>query len=169
VRDRTESSLQELKAIELIYEQTLFPELVSMCKHALTQDVAYNSLLEQRRQELHRLMAQAIEDLYADRLAEHSEILACLPAWETSGLPVVRRPVPQSLPTSAWRSPPAPMRVRTSSKAGDSRARLRWRVAKRILATRRIQQSHADPRRVSGNRGALWHEIFLGFRTPSPG
>lgn len=50
VRDRTESYLQELKAIELIYEKTLFPELVYMFKHALTQDVAYNSLLEQRRQ-----------------------------------------------------------------------------------------------------------------------
>ena len=47
-----------------------------MFKHALTQDVAYNSLLEQRRQELHRLIGQAIEALYADRLAEQYEMLA---------------------------------------------------------------------------------------------
>ena len=76
MRDRTEAYLQELKAIELIYEKTLFPELVYMFKHALTQDVAYNSLLEQRRQELHRLIGQAIEALYADRLAEQYEVLA---------------------------------------------------------------------------------------------
>ena len=47
-----------------------------MFKHALTQDVAYNSLLVQRRQELHRLIGLAIEELYADRLAEQYEVLA---------------------------------------------------------------------------------------------
>ena len=47
-----------------------------MFKHALTHDVAYNSLLVQRRRELHRTIALAIEELYADRLAEHYEVLA---------------------------------------------------------------------------------------------
>ena len=75
IRERTEAYLQELKAIELIYEKTLFPELAYMFKHALTQDVAYHSLLEQRRKELHRLIGLAIEELYADRLAEHYEVL----------------------------------------------------------------------------------------------
>jgi len=51
-------------------EKHLFPELAYMFKHALTQDVAYNLLLVQRRQELHRLIGQAIEELYADRLSE---------------------------------------------------------------------------------------------------
>lgn len=76
IRERTEMHLEELKAIELIYEKSLFPELAYMFKHALTQDVAYNSLLEQRRQELHRLIGQGIEALYADRLAEQYEVLA---------------------------------------------------------------------------------------------
>jgi class 3 adenylate cyclase len=76
IQERTEPYLQELKALELIYEQRLFPELAYMFKHALTQDVAYNSLLMQRRQELHRLIGQAIEELYADRLAEQYEVLA---------------------------------------------------------------------------------------------
>ena len=76
MRERTEAYLQELKALELIYEQRLFPELAYMFKHALTQDVAYNSLLVQRRQELHRLIGLAIEELYADRLAEQYEVLA---------------------------------------------------------------------------------------------
>jgi hypothetical protein len=47
-----------------------------MFKHALTHDVAYNSLLIQRRQELHHQIARAVEELYADRLAEQYEILA---------------------------------------------------------------------------------------------
>jgi class 3 adenylate cyclase/tetratricopeptide (TPR) repeat protein len=76
IRGRTEDFLGELKALELIYEKTLFPELAYMFKHALTHDVAYNSLLVQRRRELHRSIALAIEELYADRLAEHYEVLA---------------------------------------------------------------------------------------------
>jgi tetratricopeptide (TPR) repeat protein len=47
-----------------------------MFKHALTQDVAYGSLLTERRRELHRLIGRAIEELYADRLAEHYGLLA---------------------------------------------------------------------------------------------
>ncbi len=68
--------LQELKALELIYEKHLFPELAYTFKHILTQEVAYNSLLVQRRKELHRLIGQAIEELYAERLAEYYEVLA---------------------------------------------------------------------------------------------
>ncbi len=76
IRERTEEYLRELKAIELIYEKSLFPELAYMFKHALTHEVAYNSLLLQRRKELHKLIGLAIEELYADRLAEQYEMLA---------------------------------------------------------------------------------------------
>jgi class 3 adenylate cyclase/tetratricopeptide (TPR) repeat protein len=76
IRERPEEFLRELKAIELIYEKRVFPELAYMFKHALTHDVAYNSLLVQRRKELHRLIGLTIEELYADRLAEHHEMLA---------------------------------------------------------------------------------------------
>jgi class 3 adenylate cyclase/tetratricopeptide (TPR) repeat protein len=74
--EQTEASLQALKALELIYEKPRFPELAYVFTHALIQDVAYNSLLGQQRQELHRLIGQAIEELYADRLAEQYEVLA---------------------------------------------------------------------------------------------
>src|SRR4051794_21018271 len=76
IRPQTEEFLRELKTIELIYEKSVFPELAYMFKHALTHEVAYNSLLMQRRRELHRLIALAIEELYADRLAEQYEVLA---------------------------------------------------------------------------------------------
>ena len=69
-------SLRELKATELIYERSLFPELVYMFKHALTHDVAYESLLIARRKTLHALVGDVIQDLYSDRLAEQFEMLA---------------------------------------------------------------------------------------------
>jgi class 3 adenylate cyclase/tetratricopeptide (TPR) repeat protein len=75
-QDRVPEQLRELTALELILERSLFPELLYMFKHALTQDVAYGSLLIQRRRELHRLVGHAIEELYAERLAEHYEVLA---------------------------------------------------------------------------------------------
>jgi class 3 adenylate cyclase/tetratricopeptide (TPR) repeat protein len=76
VHAQLERFLQELKVLEFIYERSVYPELAYMFKHALTHDVAYNSLLMQRRKELHRLVAMAIEDLYAERLPESYEMLA---------------------------------------------------------------------------------------------
>ena len=72
----TEAALRELKAIELIYEKGLSPEPVYTFRHALTQEVAYSSLPVPRRQELHRAIGRIIEELYADRLAEHYDVLA---------------------------------------------------------------------------------------------
>jgi predicted ATPase len=71
-----ERFLQELKGLEFIYERSFYPELAYTFKHALTHDVAYNSLLMQRRKELHRLIAIAIEELHAERLPESYEMLA---------------------------------------------------------------------------------------------
>jgi predicted ATPase len=76
IQAQTEEFPRKLKAIELIYEKGVFPELAYMFKHALTHEVAYNSLLVQRREELHRLIAWAIEEPYADRLADQFEVLA---------------------------------------------------------------------------------------------
>jgi tetratricopeptide (TPR) repeat protein len=71
-----EGLLRELKALEIVYEQGLLPEPAYVFKHAVIQDVAYQSLLVQRRKELHQAVGYAIEELYPDRLAEHYEELA---------------------------------------------------------------------------------------------
>ena len=71
-----EGLLHELKALEIIYEQGLLPEPAYIFKHAVIQDVAYNSLLVQRRKELHRAVGHAIEELYPDRLGDRDEELA---------------------------------------------------------------------------------------------
>ena len=74
--DRLEGLLRELQALEIIYEQGLVPEPAYIFKHAVIQDVAYQSLLMQRRKALHRAVGEAIEALYQDRLEEHYAELA---------------------------------------------------------------------------------------------
>ena len=74
--DRLSEVVAELRALELVYEKASHPELALMFKHALTRDVAYESVLVERRKALHRVVGLAIEELYRDRLAEHFETLA---------------------------------------------------------------------------------------------
>jgi class 3 adenylate cyclase/tetratricopeptide (TPR) repeat protein len=76
LREELKSHLLNLQGLEFIYEKRLFPELEYIFKHALTQEVAYNSLLLARRKEIHGRIGMAIEELYADRLEEFYEMLA---------------------------------------------------------------------------------------------
>jgi class 3 adenylate cyclase/tetratricopeptide (TPR) repeat protein len=70
------SHLSLLRESELLYERGIYPQSVYIIKHALTHEVAHHSLLMQRRKELHRVIGLAVEELYADRLAEQYEVLA---------------------------------------------------------------------------------------------
>ena len=78
VADRGEgipTALQKLLELELIIEKSL-DEAAYMFRQALVQEVAYESLLVQRRKALHRLIGEAVEEVYAQRLSEHVEMLA---------------------------------------------------------------------------------------------
>src|SRR5262249_52370362 len=68
--------LAHLQSAEFLYETRLFPDVEYTFKHALTHEVAYASLLQGRRRALHTRIVDAIEQRYADRLAEHVERLA---------------------------------------------------------------------------------------------
>jgi predicted ATPase/class 3 adenylate cyclase len=74
--DTFREGLAQLQAAEFIYETQLFPEIEYTFKHALTHEVAYGSLLAERRGALHAMIADAIERLYGPQLTEHVEILA---------------------------------------------------------------------------------------------
>ncbi len=76
MREDLKSQLLNLQGLEFIYEKSLFPELEYIFKHALTQEVAYNSLLSNRRKEIHKRIGGAIEELYAETLEEFYEVLA---------------------------------------------------------------------------------------------
>jgi class 3 adenylate cyclase/tetratricopeptide (TPR) repeat protein len=68
--------LTHLQAAEFLYETSLFPDLGYTFKHALTQEVAYGSLLHEQQRALHSRIVEAIETLNADRLIEQVERLA---------------------------------------------------------------------------------------------
>ncbi len=74
--DSLERALRDLMSLEFIYERLAPSDVEYVFKHALTQDVAYESMLHARRRELHARIGTAIEELAADRLEERAEELA---------------------------------------------------------------------------------------------
>jgi len=69
-------SLNNLQAAEFLYETSLFPDLEFTFRHALTQEVAYRSLVSERRRALHASIVDAAERVYPDRIAERLNRLA---------------------------------------------------------------------------------------------
>src|SRR5262249_46455114 len=63
--------LAVLQRKEFLYEQPAFPEIEYSFKHALTQEVAYGSVLHEQRKAIHERTAQAMEALYNATLNEH--------------------------------------------------------------------------------------------------
>jgi tetratricopeptide (TPR) repeat protein len=74
--DALPRGLAYLQAAEFLYETRLFPEREYTFKHALTHEVAYSSLLLERRRVLHTGIVEALKALAGDRLAEQVERLA---------------------------------------------------------------------------------------------
>jgi class 3 adenylate cyclase len=74
--DALRRGLGRLRAAEFLYEVRLFPDLEYTFKHALTHEVAYQSLLQERRRALHARMVEAIESRFPDRLPEQADRLA---------------------------------------------------------------------------------------------
>src|SRR5206468_7555246 len=80
IADEDEEALRQrlsrLQAAEFLYETRFSSDLEYTFKHALTHDVAYGGIVQDRRRELHARIADVIERLYATRLTEHVERLA---------------------------------------------------------------------------------------------
>jgi tetratricopeptide (TPR) repeat protein len=74
--DTLHGGLAHLQAAEFLYETRLFPEREYTFKHALTHEVAYGGLLQERRRVLHARIAEALEEFVGDRVAEQVERLA---------------------------------------------------------------------------------------------
>ena len=71
-----ESHLDTLRSSDFLFVSTREPELIYTFKHALTQDVAYSSLLERRRRVYHAAVGRGLEELRAGRVDEVVELLA---------------------------------------------------------------------------------------------
>jgi tetratricopeptide (TPR) repeat protein len=68
--------LDRLQSAEFVFETGLFPDLEYSFKHAITQEVTYGGILQDRRRELHAQIVNSIETLHHNRLGEHVELLA---------------------------------------------------------------------------------------------
>jgi class 3 adenylate cyclase len=74
--ENLESQLHRLRELEFIYEKEITPELLYLFKHYLTQEATYNSILVQKRKEMHGHVAAAIEQIYKDSLDSYYSVLA---------------------------------------------------------------------------------------------
>jgi tetratricopeptide (TPR) repeat protein len=104
--DTLRRSLSHLQAAEFLYETSLFPDLEYTFKHAYTHEVAYGSLLQDRRRTLHGQIVVTIERLSRDRLLEHIERLAHhafqAEVWDTA-VPYLRQAGAKAFARSANR------------------------------------------------------------------
>jgi tetratricopeptide (TPR) repeat protein/class 3 adenylate cyclase len=69
-------SVETLKGLGLIQQTRILPHVSYRFKHALTQDVTYESLLHHQRKDLHGRVGEAIEQIHADQLDEQYDLLA---------------------------------------------------------------------------------------------
>jgi predicted ATPase len=100
--DALQQSLAHLQAAELLSETRLVPEWVYTFKHALTQEVAYQSLLKSTRQQLHQRIAQMFVEHFADLAETQPELVAqhytaaglserAIPYWQRAGQQALQR------------------------------------------------------------------------------
>jgi class 3 adenylate cyclase/tetratricopeptide (TPR) repeat protein len=68
--------LSALKDAELLFERGIFPQSSYIFKHALTQEVVYESILTPKKRKLHETIGNAIEDLNKESIAEYFGVLA---------------------------------------------------------------------------------------------
>jgi predicted ATPase len=74
--DEMDRMLWRLQAREFIYEQPAAGDVEYTFKHVLTQEVAYNALLVERRKVLHERAGLALESMFAGQLEDHLGELA---------------------------------------------------------------------------------------------
>ena len=74
--DELHAAIGRLRAAEFLYEVEFLPDVQYTFKHALTHEVAYSGLLQDRRRVLHVRIVETIERIYSDRLGEHVDRLA---------------------------------------------------------------------------------------------
>jgi class 3 adenylate cyclase/tetratricopeptide (TPR) repeat protein len=74
--DEARRNLTILQAGDFLHELRLFPSMEYTFRHALTQEVTYDTLLRERRRALHARVMEALEQAHADRPGEQVESLA---------------------------------------------------------------------------------------------
>src|SRR6266852_5061801 len=168
IADRPDEALHRglahLQAAEFLYETRLFPEPDYTFTHALTHEVAYGSLLLERRRVLHARLVEVLEALASDRVAEQVERLVhhalrgevwakalayCRQAGEKTMTRSAHREAVGSFEQALSALPHLPETHDTREQAIDLRLTLRTALwpsgdSRRILATLREAESLAE-------------------------
>jgi class 3 adenylate cyclase/tetratricopeptide (TPR) repeat protein len=181
--DVPESSLRrgltQLHAAEFLYERSLFRDLEYTFKHALTHEVAYASMLQDRRRALHARIVEAIEALYPDRVAEQVERLAHHAfrgeVWEKA-VTYLRQAGAKALARSAYREAvtffeqalaalqPLPVTRQKIERAIDLRLELRQSLFPlNELATlwRYLEEAEGLARTIDDSRRLGWVSAYM--------
>ena len=137
-------SLGGLCAAELVFERTLYPVPHYVFKHPLTEEVAYGTQLGERRARSHAAVADALEELEADRLDEIAGLLSN--HWEQAREPVKAAKWGARAATWAGQSHPAD-------------ALRHWRRVRTLL-----KDSHDDPAAAGLALGACLWILQFGWR-----
>jgi hypothetical protein len=144
--------LASLQRKEFLYEQPAFPESEYLFKHALTQDVAYGTVLQEQKKLLHERTGQAIERLYQDKLDEQYEALAhhysksgntgkAIEYLTTSGKHAVR----QSANAEAILALTAALELLSAQPASDARAHQEIELLLTLGGPLRATKGYAAP------------------------
>jgi len=163
------AGLGRLQAAEVLYETRLFPDLEYMFKHALTHEVAYATLLAERRRALHRRVVEIIEAGFADRLAEHLEQLAHhslrAEAWDKA-IPYLGGAGTRAYERSAYRAAAAFFEDAASALAHlpQTRAAIEQAIDLRFKARRALTPLSEWPRVLGHLRAAETLAVAIGDR-----
>ena len=68
--------LHQLVEAEFLYQRGVPPQATYLFKHALIQEVAYQSLLRSTRQQYHQRIAQVLEAQFPETIATQPELVA---------------------------------------------------------------------------------------------
>ena len=181
--------LGHLQAAEFLYETSLFPELEYTFKHALTHEVAYGSLLQERRRALHARIVEPSNGSMPTVCPSRWNGWPSMPSgarsgtrpWRTVGRPVPRRwrVRPCERPWCASSRPWQPSRIsrravprRSRPSTSGSTCGHALLVTRRIQADTRLPPRGRNPRRGPGRPAAagaglrLYVPIFQGDGGP---
>src|SRR5215469_15776705 len=176
--------LNDLQLGEFIYEQPASGNIEYIFKHALTQEVAYNSLLTERRKLLHERAAMAAEALFATSLADHYDDLAYHYGRSGNALKAVsylRLAAQQAMDRSAYVEaegqlvaalellrtlPGDPERARTELALLVSQARCRTYIGVSLAAVEILKQAREVSEKVGDDvsRFEIVHSLAVAYR-----
>jgi len=174
-RHQLPQQLKALEAVELIREKLKSPEPEHIFKHALVQEAAYGSMLEESRRGIHRRVAQAIEVLFADRLDEFSSLLAhhytCAEDWDKAqawlfraGDLAGRMAADTEALVHLRQAEMAYLKVYGDRLAPLDRAALQRKIGTALYGTGKYEEAHGEMRQALAHLGVNYPDSRWGTR-----